>query len=77
MDIKEDLKDAIKERLNDVVSHIFLKRVFEVIDESANDKDSLISAAERVSKRVELFIDKSIAKELFEDLKMKIDGSSL
>jgi len=50
VDIKEDLKDTIKERLGDVVSQIFLKRVFEVIEGSANDKDSLIAAAERVSK---------------------------
>lgn len=73
MNIKDELKSIIQEHLDKTVSPIFIKRALDKIEESANDKDSLIIAAEGVSKLVSLFIDKNLAKKIYENLKMKID----
>ncbi len=72
MDIKTNLKTFVQERLVDTASPIFLKRALTVIEESSTDKDSLIFAAEKVSKQISLFIDRNLAKEIFENLKTEI-----
>ena len=78
MDIKEDLKNTIQLNFQDNASSFFIERVMGFIDESPADKDSLLSAADRVRKTVALFIDKSLAKEISEELQkiIKVKGLS-
>lgn len=73
MAIKDDLKLYLNEQIGKKASPIFLKRALTLIEESATDKESLISSAEKVSKMISLFIDKSLASEVLNGLKSKID----
>ena len=75
MDIKTELKNSIQERFNGTVSSVFMHRVYAVIDEASHDKDSLVTAADKVSKLVGLFIDKNVAKAVLEDLQAKIEST--
>ncbi len=72
MDLKTDMKNAIQLIFKDNASTFFLNRVLNVIDEAPDDMDSLLSAADRVSKTVAFFIDKSLAKEISNMLENKI-----
>jgi oligoendopeptidase F len=74
MDIKEDIKRIVNEHLSDKASPVFLKRAFTVIDESLDEKNELMSTARKISKMVELFIDKNLSKEIFKKLKHKIEN---
>ena len=67
-----ELKRFIEERLGDIASPIFMKRALTVFEESPDDKSSLASAVDKVSKMVELFIDKKLARELSESLLDKV-----
>ncbi len=69
---KIKLTRFVQERLGDIASPIFMKRVLTVIEESPEDKGSLASAVDKVSKMVELFIDKKLARELSESLMDKV-----
>jgi len=57
-------------------SSLFLDKALSIIDESADNKESFISAAERISKRTALFIDADIAERLLADLKARIGESA-
>jgi hypothetical protein len=74
MDIKESFKNTITEDLGDKASTVFLKRAFTVIDESSNEKDELKSTARKISKMVELFIEKHLSKKIFQKLKDQIEN---
>jgi DNA-binding XRE family transcriptional regulator len=73
MDPKIELKNKIHERFKDTTSPIFQKKVLTIIEESENDKESLLVAADKVSKLIALFIDKAMAAEVLEDLKSSIE----
>ncbi len=73
MAIKDDLKVYLNEQIGKKASPIFLKRALTAIEEAPNDKNSLISAAEKVSKMISLFIDKGLASEVLDGFKSKID----
>jgi hypothetical protein len=77
VDIKEDIKVYIQKRFLDKASPIFLNNVLTVIDEASNDKNGLLSASEKICKMASLFIDKNMAKELFDILKIKITSSEV
>lgn len=74
MNIKDDLKVFLQEQLGKTASPIFLKRAFSVIEESADNKEGLSAASERVCKMISLFIDKGLAKKILENLNMKINA---
>jgi uncharacterized protein (TIGR02266 family) len=69
---KDHLKKIISERLGETASTIFINRTLEVINEAAENKESLLSAADRVSKRIALFIDEDLSKKVFDVLKAEI-----
>ena len=77
MSVKEGLKGIISERLRGVASSIFIERVLTVLDESADTKESFLSAADTISKRISLFIDTGLAKEIFDILRIEIENGAL
>jgi hypothetical protein len=70
---KEDLKRYIRETLVDKASAIFLKRALGTIDQATDEKEGLLSAADKVGKLVALFVDENVGNKLSADLKAKID----
>jgi Tfp pilus assembly protein PilZ len=74
--IRDDLKTIIRTHLNGTASSLFLDKSLSIIDESADNKESFISAAERISKRTALFIDADTAERLLADLKARIGESA-
>jgi len=77
MDIKADLKNIIREHLAKAASSIFINKSMSIIDESAETKESLLVAADRVSKRVALFIDSDVAIKVFDILRLEIERRQL
>jgi len=77
MDIKSDLKNIINENLAEAASSIFIGKSLAIIDESAENKESLLVAADRVSKRIALFIDTDKAVKVFEILRVEIENREL
>ena len=75
MALKNDLKNILRELLRTAASDIFIDKSLALIDESADNKESLIAAADRISKRIVLFIDVVLAKKVFENLKAEIEKS--
>jgi hypothetical protein len=75
--VKDDLKNIIKKHIGEAVSSFFLEKSLAIINESADNKESFIAAADRVSKRIALFIDKGLAQKVFESLKVEIEKESL
>lgn len=74
--IREDLKDIIRTHLGGAASSLFLDKSLSIIDESADNKESFISAAERITKRTALFIDADTAESLLADLNARIGASA-
>jgi Tfp pilus assembly protein PilZ len=72
MNTKDHLKKIIHERLDKTASTLFINNTLEIINGSADSKESFLSAADRISKRIALFIDVDLARELFDILKMEI-----
>jgi uncharacterized protein (TIGR02266 family) len=77
MDIKSDLKNIINKNLAAAASSIFIGKSLAIIDESAENKESLLAAADRVSKRISLFIDTDMAVKVFEVLRLEIENREL
>jgi len=77
MDIKSDLKNIISENLAKTASSIFINKSMSIIDESAETKESLLAAADRVSKRIALFIDTDMAIKIFDILRLEIENREL
>ena len=76
-DIKHDLKDIVQEHLGKASSPLFLSKSLAIIDGSADNKESCIAAAVRISKRVALFIDKDLAQTVYENLIVAIEKNAL
>ncbi len=77
MDVKPDLKNIISENLAKAASSIFIDKSLTIIDESAENKESLLIAADRVSKRIALFIDADLAIKVFDILRLEIENREL
>jgi Tfp pilus assembly protein PilZ len=75
--VKDDLKNIIQKHIGEAVSSFFLEKSLAIINESAETKESLIAAADRISKRIGLFIDKDLAQTVFESLKVEIEKETL
>lgn len=75
--IKDDLKNIIQKHIGKAVSSLFLEKSIAIINESAENKESFIAAADRISKRIGLFIDKDLAQTVFESLKVEIEKKIL
>ena len=76
MAIRDDLKNIIRELLGKTSSSIFLDKSLAILDESADNKESLMAAADRISNRIALFIDEELAKRVLEHLKAEIGRSA-
>jgi len=77
MDVKDDLKKIIREHLGSVVSALFLEKSLAIMDESANNKESFLAAADRISKRIALFINTDLATKVADILKIEIENREL
>jgi uncharacterized protein (TIGR02266 family) len=76
MGIRDDLKNIIREHLGKTSSSIFLGKSLAILDESADSKESLMAAADRISNRIALFIDEELAGKVLEHLKTEIGKSA-
>lgn len=76
MDIKDVLKNCINNNLGSKASDIFINRAMEVIDTSAKDRDGYLSSANKIKRMVMLFIEKELALEIYDKLKLEIDSYS-
>ena len=77
MDIKADLKNIISEHLVKVASSFFIDKSLAIMDQSADNKESFLAAADRISKRIALFIDTDLAKKVFDLLSLEIENREL
>ena len=77
MDVKSDLKKIISENLAIAASSIFIDKSLSIIDESAESKESLLAAADKVNKRIALFIDTNLAKKVFDILRLEIENREM
>ena len=77
MSIKEDFKQIISERLANVASPIFIDRAFDIMDQSADNKESYLAAADIIRKRIALFIDEDLATEVLDILKKEIEHGNM
>jgi uncharacterized protein (TIGR02266 family) len=77
MDVKSGLKNIISENLAKAASSIFIGKSLSIIDESAENKESLLAAADRISKRIALFIDTDLATKVFDVLRLEIENREL
>ncbi len=67
-DVKEDLKNVLRGYLNNDASPLFIDKSLAIIGESADNKESFIAAALKISKRTALFINKDLAQTVYENL---------
>ena len=77
MDIKDDLKNIINEHLVDVASSFFIDKSLAIMDQSADNKESFLAAADRIRKRIALFIDTDLATKVFDILRLEIENRDL
>ena len=77
MNIKADLKNIISENLAKAASSIFIGKSLAIMDDSAESRESLLAAADRVSKRIALFIDTDLAIKLLDVLRLEIENREL
>jgi Tfp pilus assembly protein PilZ len=75
--VKDDLRNIVQKHIGEAVSSFFLEKSLAIINESADNKESFIAAADRISKRIALFIDKDLAQTVFESLKVEIEKKPL
>ena len=75
-DIKTDLKNALRKCLDKHVSAVFLDQSFAIIDQSAVSKESFAVAIDRISRRIELFIDNKLSQTVYNDLLALLGTSS-
>jgi hypothetical protein len=74
--MKDDLTDFVQEELATIASPFLLKRALTLIEQSPNDKKSLLEASVKVRRIIALFIDARLAESVFDNLKMKIEKSN-
>jgi uncharacterized protein (TIGR02266 family) len=77
MGIKDDFKIIISERLAKAASSIFIDKALAIMDESADNKESYVAAADMIRKRIALFIDSDLAGEVFDVLNKEIEQKRL
>lgn len=77
MSIKDGLKSIITERLRGVASSFFIEKALAILDESADTKESFLDAADTISKRIALFIDTALAREILDILRIEIENRGL
>ena len=73
MGVKDNLRDIIQRHIGDVVSSFFLAKSLAIINEAADNKKGFIAAADRICKRIALFIDKDLAQTVLENLQAEIE----
>ncbi len=76
-DVKGALKNVIRGHLGKAASSLFIDKSLAIIDESADNKESLMAAAVRISRRIALFIDKDLAQTVYENLMSAIEKIAL
>jgi hypothetical protein len=72
MGVKDELRTLVKGDLGEWASDIFLRRVFNRIESTADDAGSLLETAEWIGKMVTLFIDEGLGARVLEDLRLVI-----
>jgi hypothetical protein len=72
-DVKETLKSIIRGYLDKAVGSRPIGKYLSIIDESADSKESFISAALRISRRIAMFIDKELGQTVYEGLIAAVD----
>ncbi len=77
MSTKDDIKKGVSSALGGLASSIFINRMLDIIDNSADSRESFMAAAERIRGRVALFIDENLADELFALLNAEIGKMEL
>jgi hypothetical protein len=75
-DVKSDLKNVLREHLDKRVSKLFLDQSFAIIDQAAISKESFAVAADRISKRIALFVDNSLSQTVYSNLMALIGTTS-
>ncbi len=73
VDVKHNLKNIVRGHLGRVASVLFVDKSLAMIDESADNKESFMAAAVRISRRVALFVDKDLAQTVYESLMTAIE----
>jgi len=76
MGTRDNLKNILCDHLEKSSSSIFLNKSLAILNESEDSKESLMVAAERISKRIALFIDEELAGRVLEHLKAEIGQST-
>ena len=74
---KDDIKKIVSDALGGAASSIFINNILAVIDESADSRESLVAASDRIRNRVALFIDENLASKLFALLNAEIGKMAL
>jgi uncharacterized protein (TIGR02266 family) len=74
--LKQELQDVTQRLLGDGVSSIFLEKCLATIKDSADDRASLLAAADSVARRINLFIDQKLAERVLESFKAKLDSAA-
>jgi uncharacterized protein (TIGR02266 family) len=77
MDIKVALKRIISEQLGNAASSFFINKSLAIMDQSADNKESFLAAADRISKRIALFIDTDLAAKVSDILRLEIENREL
>jgi len=70
MGMKDEIRAVVTGDLGEWASDIFLKRVFDKIEGTADNAESLREVAEWVGKMVTLFIDEGLGTRVLEDLRL-------
>lgn len=74
--VKSDLKNVLREHLDKRVSNLLLEQSFAIIDQAAISKESLTAAADRISRKVALFVDNSLSQTVYSNLMALIGTTS-
>jgi len=72
MGMKDEIRAVVTGDLGEWASDIFLKRVFDKIEGTADNAESIREVAEWVGKMVTLFIDEGLGARVLEDLRLVI-----
>ncbi len=74
---KDEIKKIVGDVLGGAASSIFINNIFSFIDQSAESKESLTAASERIRSRVALFISEDLAGKLSAVLNAEIEKMAL
>jgi hypothetical protein len=72
MGMKNEIRAVVTGDIGEWASDIFLKRVFDKIEGTADNAESLREVAEWIGKMVALFIDEGLGARVLEDLRLVI-----